>query len=103
MSVEPLERVTSPLPDLPSELKQKQDEIDSAAQVNSKPRTGSPKQKTGTGDTGSSRQIDAVMLEGLQDPLQIIRLIRDNRKLGFLYLTPAVDRSSIEYSPYNLK
>ncbi|EDO31800.1 predicted protein [Nematostella vectensis] len=33
----------------------------------------------------------------------MLALIRQNPRLGFLYLTPAVDRSSIEYSPYNLK
>lgn len=39
----------------------------------------------------------------LKDPIQIIKLIRKNPSLGFLYLTPAVERSSIEYNPYNLK
>lgn len=102
MSVEPIEKVTSPLPDLPSELKQKQDEINTAAQVNGRSRTGSPKQKPANGEA-HSKQADAVMYEGLQDPLQIIQLIRNNHKLGFLYLTPAVDRSSIKYNPYNLK
>ncbi|EDV29711.1 uncharacterized protein TRIADDRAFT_18356 [Trichoplax adhaerens] len=39
----------------------------------------------------------------LKDPIEIVQLIRKNPNLGFLYLAPAVDRSSIEYNPYNLK
>ena len=103
VSVEPIEQATSPLPDLPNDLKQKQEEISTAAQLNGRPRTGSPKQKTASIENSLPRKADAVMFEGLQDPLEIIRLIRNNHKLGFLYLTPAVDHSSIYYNPYNLK
>lgn len=107
-AVEPLERVTSPLPSLPDDLKNKQDKIDSVAQVNARApqRKGSPKQKT-NGHTfangGAVVEKTDVIPEGLRDPLQIISLIKENSKLGFLYMTPAVDRSSIEYNPYNLK
>lgn len=106
--VEPLDRVTSPLPSLPEDLKSKQEKIDSVAQVNAKApqRQTSPKQKTNgqTTVTGSAVVEKAdVIPEGLRDPLQIISLIKENSKLGFLYMTPAVDRSSIEYNPHNLK
>ena len=43
------------------------------------------------------------MYEGLNDPLEIVKIIKENPKLGFLYLTPAVPKSSIKYFPYNLK
>lgn len=106
--VEPLERVTSPLPSLPDDLKNKQDKIDSVAQVNARTpqRKGSPKQKTNGhafANGGAVVEKTDVIPEGLRDPLQIISLIKENSKLGFLYMTPAVDRSSIEYNPYNLK
>ena len=108
--VEPLERTTSPLPNLPEDLKSKQEKIDSVAQINtvSPQRQTSPKQKSNqfhepvVNKSAMPRKTD-VIPEGLSDPLQIISLIRENSKLGFLYMTPAVDRSSILYNPYNLK
>ena len=103
----PLDRTTSPLPNLPEELKEKQEKIDSVAQVNGRMQAGSAKQAhmNGTATSGhtSLSKTDDFMLEGLRDPLQIIGLVRQKRNLGFLYMTPAVDRSSIEYNPYNLK
>lgn len=102
--VEPLERTTSPLPNLPDDLKNKQEKFDSVAQVNSKSpqKQTSPKQRISNESGGLVGKTD-VIPEGLRDPLQIISLIKENSKLGFLYMTPAVDRSSIEYNPYNLK
>ena len=104
-SVEPLERTSSPLPNLPDDLKTKQEKIDSVAQVNAKSvqRHTSPKQSSVSNGTGTLVVKTNVIPEGLRDPLQIISLIKENSKLGFLYMTPAVDRSSIEYNPYNLK
>lgn len=103
--VEPLERTSSPLPILPDDLKTKQEKIDSVAQVNAKSvqRHASPKQTSLSNGTGTMVGKTDVIPEGLRDPLQIIRLIKENSKLGFLYMTPAVDQSSIEYNPYNLK
>lgn len=103
--VEPLERTSSPLPNLPDNLKTKQEKIDSVAQVNAKSvqRHTSPKQTSLSNGTGTLVGETDVIPEGLRDPLQIISLIKENSKLGFLYMTPAVDRSSIEYNPYNLK
>ena len=46
---------------------------------------------------------DTTVYEGLNDPLEIVKIIKENPKLGFLYLTPAVPKSSIKYHPYNLK
>ena len=41
--------------------------------------------------------------EGLKDAHEIIRVIRENPKVGFLYLSPAVPKSSVDYHYYNLK
>ena len=104
--MEPLERTTSPLPNLPDDLRSKQQKIDSVAQVKpvSPQRQMSPKQKvTQFMNGGVAAHKTDVIPEGLRDPLQIISLIKENSKLGFLYMTPAVDRSSILYNPYNLK
>ena len=42
-------------------------------------------------------------LEGIKDPLQIIKIIRENDKIGFLYLSNAVPKTSVDYHYYNLK
>ena len=108
--MEPLERTTSPLPNLPDDLRSKQEKIDSVAQVKAlnPQQQMSPKQKVTQfqepiENEGVVAHKTDVIPEGLQDPLQIIHLIKENPKLGFLYMTPAVDRSSILYNPYNLK
>lgn len=108
--MEPLERTTSPLPNLPDDLRSKQQKIDSVAQVKpvSPQQQMSPKQKVTQFQEpimngGVAVHKTDVIPEGLRDPLQIISLIKENSKLGFLYMTPAVDRSSILYNPYNLK
>ncbi|KAM7079135.1 dynein axonemal heavy chain 6 [Molossus nigricans] len=44
-----------------------------------------------------------VVEANIRDPLQIVQIIRENEHLGFLYMIPAVPRSSIEYDTYNLK
>ncbi|XP_074253762.1 dynein axonemal heavy chain 6 isoform X6 [Saimiri boliviensis] len=46
---------------------------------------------------------EEVIKANIRDPLQIIKIIRENEDLGFLYMIPAVSRSSIEYDTYNLK
>lgn len=44
-----------------------------------------------------------VVKANVTEPLEIIKIICDNKNLGFLYMTPAVPKSSIEYDTYNLK
>ncbi|ELK30056.1 Dynein heavy chain 6, axonemal [Myotis davidii] len=44
-----------------------------------------------------------VVKANICDPLEIIQILRENEHLGFLYMIPAVPRSSIEYDTYNLK
>ncbi|CAK7297493.1 Dynein axonemal heavy chain 6 [Vulpes lagopus] len=46
---------------------------------------------------------EEVIKANIHNPLQIIKIIRENEHLGFLYMIPAVPRSSIEYDTYNLK
>ncbi|XP_074052253.1 dynein axonemal heavy chain 6 isoform X2 [Macrotis lagotis] len=44
-----------------------------------------------------------VIKANVTDPLQIIKIINENKHLGFLYMIPAVPTSSIDYNPYNLR
>ncbi|XP_037662920.1 dynein heavy chain 6, axonemal isoform X2 [Choloepus didactylus] len=46
---------------------------------------------------------EEVVKANIRDPLQIIKIIRENENLGFLYMISAVPKSSIEYDTYNLK
>ncbi|XP_072807658.1 dynein axonemal heavy chain 6 isoform X2 [Vicugna pacos] len=46
---------------------------------------------------------EEVVKANIQNPLQIIKIIRENEHIGFLYMISAVPRSSIEYDTYNLK
>ena len=41
--------------------------------------------------------------EGLADTDTITNLIKENKKIGFMYLSPAVPKSSVAYHYYNLK
>jgi len=42
-------------------------------------------------------------LEGIRDQLAIVKIIRENDKIGFLYLSHAVPKNSVDYHYYNLK
>lgn len=46
---------------------------------------------------------EEVIKANIRDPLQIVKIIRENEHIGFLYMISAVPRSSIEYDTYNLK
>lgn len=115
-SVEPLEDRGSPLPTLPDDLKEKQGLIDVAAgrskQLSPTPPPAKPEGLTGykvgarlkNGNIIDKRQsVEEIVENGMRNPLEIIDLIRERRDIGFLYMAAAVSRSSIEYSPYNLK
>lgn len=47
--------------------------------------------------------LDKIIESELSDPLAILKLIRNHSNIGFLYMTTAVDKSSINYNPYNVK
>ncbi|XP_077201567.1 dynein axonemal heavy chain 6 isoform X2 [Paroedura picta] len=44
-----------------------------------------------------------VVKANITEPLKIIQIICENKNLGFLYMTPAVPRSSIDYDAFKLK
>ncbi|XP_036729228.1 dynein heavy chain 6, axonemal [Balaenoptera musculus] len=46
---------------------------------------------------------EEVIKANIQNPLQIIKIVRENEHIGFLYMISAVPRSSTEYDRYNLK
>ncbi|KAK0138380.1 Dynein heavy chain 6, axonemal [Merluccius polli] len=47
--------------------------------------------------------VEEVMGAGVHSPPDIVRILRSNPHLGFLYMMPAVPKSSIDYDPFNLK
>ncbi|XP_030047949.1 dynein axonemal heavy chain 6 [Microcaecilia unicolor] len=109
-SVGPISSYTR-LPALPDELKEKQVQLDQSRTISPTP----PKQPRITVGRTSSRTwlsspppcsfdaVEDVIKANIQDPLHIIKIIRENKHLGFLYMTPAVSKASIEYDSYNLK
>ncbi|XP_070535810.1 dynein axonemal heavy chain 6-like isoform X2 [Ptychodera flava] len=113
-SVEPMERppTASPLPELPEDLRQKQDALNGAVKIRSPtpPKELKPESPRGRMHTRgatvavpTAKPAEELMEEGFADIEEIIRVVRERPKLGFLYLTPAVPKSSIAYHPYNLK
>ncbi|XP_043915244.1 dynein axonemal heavy chain 6 [Protopterus annectens] len=106
-SVEPIESPCH-LPELPSTLKEKQIHLDYGRTLSPKP----PKQPRISSGGSSTRQMPfplsfnsprEIIQANVEDPLDIIQIIRQNVKLGFLYMAPAVPKSSIQYGAYNLK
>uniref|UniRef100_I3MYF0 Dynein axonemal heavy chain 6 n=1 Tax=Ictidomys tridecemlineatus TaxID=43179 RepID=I3MYF0_ICTTR len=72
------------------------------------PRTGIGRRglfgsRSSTYPTYIFQDPEEVIKANIRDPLQIIKIIRENENLGFLYMIPAVPKSSIEYNTYNLK
>uniref|UniRef100_A0A4X2KTY7 Dynein axonemal heavy chain 6 n=1 Tax=Vombatus ursinus TaxID=29139 RepID=A0A4X2KTY7_VOMUR len=110
-----LERIPSRelfAPGISSEVKKKQVRLLPVDGISPSP----PKQQRITsGRTIFQKQISAtypslifqdredVIKANIKDPLQIIKIICENKHLGFLYMIPAVSTSSIEYDPYNLR
>lgn len=90
-SVEPLTRTTSPLPSLPDNLLAQQRKFDQ--------RSSSVKRRTVA--FFESPKEDSSPKN--QDPLTFVEMVQSNPKIGFLYMSPAVDKASIEYNPYNLR
>ncbi|XP_040273964.1 dynein heavy chain 6, axonemal [Bufo bufo] len=99
------------LPDLPDDLKEKQLQMDFSRTISPTP----PKQpRTTLSRPSSSKRVPSppssvfesaedIIKADIKDPLQIIDILLGNKKLGFLYMTPAVPKSSVEYDPYNLR
>ncbi|KAM4809142.1 dynein axonemal heavy chain 6 [Rhinophrynus dorsalis] len=110
VSVEPIDSPVC-LPELPDDLKEKQLQLDYTRTMSPTP----PKQPRSTlPSTSSYRRISSppscsfntvedVIKANIKDPLHIIKIILENKKLGFLYMTSAVPKSSIDYDTYNLR
>ncbi|KAM9330540.1 dynein axonemal heavy chain 6 [Gastrophryne carolinensis] len=108
-----LKAVSSPirLPELPDDLKEKQLQLDISRGASPTPpkqprkypsRPGSYKQLSSPLSSVFDTAAD-VIRANITNPLQIISILLENKKLGFLYMTPAVPKSSTEYDPYNLR
>ncbi|KAL3884515.1 hypothetical protein ACJMK2_024650, partial [Sinanodonta woodiana] len=109
-SIEPIERTDSesPLPELPDNLKLKQDALvpkQPTPPIESKPVAikGKVHSPRGLMIAPSTKPKVVEKYEGLQDPQTIIDLVRNQERIGFLYLSPAVPKSSVEYHYYNLQ
>ncbi|KAM4706665.1 dynein axonemal heavy chain 6 [Discoglossus pictus] len=109
ITVQPISS-TSRLPELPEDLKEKQIQLDYSRTLSPTP----PKQPRTALKTSSYRRLTSppsytfetaedVIKANIRDPLHIIKIIEENKNLGFLYMTSAVPKSSIQYDPYNLR
>ncbi|XP_077994098.1 dynein axonemal heavy chain 6-like [Glandiceps talaboti] len=113
-SIEPIDRplTASPLPDLPEDLRQRQDSMNGPRTARSPTPPKEPKSESARGRNHTrgatvaapvAKAIEELIEEGFDDVEEIIKVIRERPKLGFLYMTPGVPKSSIEYHPYNLQ
>ncbi|CAG5121592.1 unnamed protein product, partial [Candidula unifasciata] len=102
-SVDPLEFVPR-APELPQELKEKQEEMVPRPVTPRDAKWKSPKaHATGPSLPASTKMKHLSSYNGIRDMHKIISIIRTEPKLGFLYLSPAVPKSSVHYHYYNLK
>ena len=120
-SLDPISmEAVSPLPDLPNELKRKQEEIDSSSGCSINSHTPSPPNAKINGKSSShstksrmysslalkrlkDKSLDSLIDSGITNPNDILQIVRTYPNIGFLYMTTAVDKSSINYNPYNVK
>uniref|UniRef100_A0A8C5LU47 Dynein axonemal heavy chain 6 n=1 Tax=Leptobrachium leishanense TaxID=445787 RepID=A0A8C5LU47_9ANUR len=99
------------LPPLPDDLKEKQLQMDYSRTISptppKKPRKASIKtmahRKISSPPSLTFDTAEDVIKANVKDPLHIIRILQENKKIGFLYMTPAVSRSSVDHDPYNLR
>ncbi|BFZ25685.1 hypothetical protein BsWGS_28724 [Bradybaena similaris] len=102
-SVDPLEFVPR-APELPEKLKEKQEEMIPRPLT---PRDAKGKSlkahATGPSLPASTKMKHPSSYNGIRDMHKIISIIRTEPKLGFLYLSPAVPKSSVHYHYYHLK
>uniref|UniRef100_A0A5F8HIF6 Dynein axonemal heavy chain 6 n=1 Tax=Monodelphis domestica TaxID=13616 RepID=A0A5F8HIF6_MONDO len=111
-SLQKIPSIESLASDVSGEQKKKQIRMLSTERFSPTP----PKQvRVSSGRTMFQKQVSAtypslifqdredVIKANIRDPLQIIKIIYENKHLGFLYLVPAVPTSSIEYDPFNLR
>ncbi len=46
--------------------------------------------------------MDPVKYDGMNDMMEVFAVLERNPEIGFLYLSPAVPRNSVEYYYYNI-
>ncbi|XP_041356323.1 dynein heavy chain 6, axonemal-like isoform X2 [Gigantopelta aegis] len=112
LSIKPLVRPdgsSSPLPTLPDDLQKKQDMMRRESpepKIAKREEVMSPRGRVvALSPTLSvpSKMTFAESYEGVKDPHYIIQIVKEDPKVGFLYLSPAVPKSSVRYHYYNLK
>ncbi|XP_066430422.1 dynein axonemal heavy chain 6 isoform X1 [Eleutherodactylus coqui] len=95
------------LPDLPDDLKEKQFQMDFSRTISpappKQPSLSSSYKRVPSPPSSVFESAEDVIKANIKDPLQIISILLENKSLGFLYMTPAVPKSSVEYDPYNLR
>ncbi|XP_059155726.1 dynein axonemal heavy chain 6-like isoform X2 [Physella acuta] len=104
-SVEPLEVIPN-APALPLELKEKQDDMAPRPMTPRDTINNYHKGKVYTSDPSApatTRMKLPTSYYGTRDMHHIISIIREEPNVGFLYLSPAVPKSSVNYHYYNLK
>ena len=47
--------------------------------------------------------VDPSLYNDMEDMLSVIEMLRKRPEIGFLYLSPAVEKSSVHYFYYHLK
>jgi len=117
-SVEPLNGNSSPLPELPDELRKKQEEIDISS---GHKRIPTPPKKCNQTKTSANlrghryashastnnqtydQSVDDIIDSGLSDPEEILHVVRTHPNIGFFYMKTVAPRSSISYNPYKVK
>ncbi|XP_060075174.1 dynein axonemal heavy chain 6-like [Ylistrum balloti] len=107
-SVDPLERsaTESPLPDLPEDLKTKQESLVRMPTPPKSPKPASPRSRVHAQGPKVQQSTKPKLLEtfeGLCDAQEIIDIIKYDRGVGFMYLSPAVPKTSVKYHYYNLR
>ncbi|XP_059580544.1 dynein axonemal heavy chain 6 isoform X2 [Alligator mississippiensis] len=101
----------TPLAELPEDFREKQVQLQTTSRVlmptpPKQPRTTLKPTACKSSSPSPScayEDIEDVIKANITDPLEIIKIICENKNLGFLYMTPAVPRSSVEYDAFNLK
>uniref|UniRef100_A0A7M4FA16 Dynein axonemal heavy chain 6 n=1 Tax=Crocodylus porosus TaxID=8502 RepID=A0A7M4FA16_CROPO len=101
----------TPLAELPEDFREKQVQLQTTSRVlmptpPKQPRTTLKPTACKSSSPSPSyayEDIEDVIKANITDPLEIIKIICENKNLGFLYVTPAVPRSSVEYDAFNLK
>ncbi|XP_014666809.1 PREDICTED: dynein heavy chain 6, axonemal-like [Priapulus caudatus] len=90
-------RGAATLPELPASLKVKQAQL-----ASSRSHVSSPLSSTLV-RTLKPIPLKASSVYGMTNPLEVVKLLKSHPELGFLYLSPAVPKSSVLYHSYNIK